>query len=392
MNLVPPCATRASFILFFSFLSVLFIQPHLSHADVVKPALIEISAYTTGKLKIEIRASVEALLTGINARYKNTKDAPNAKKYDLYRHMNPKELGAVFKDFEPRLLKAVFLKVDGKKVKLHVSKTHIPPKGYTKVPRISVITLTGIFPSSAQSLDFTYPIKFSDSAIRVRQVDEAAQKWHWSSWQYIRKGNDPKPFSLEELFKKPSTFSVIKNYLIAGFEHILPKGVDHILFILGIFLFAAKLSPLLWQVTMFTLAHTITLGLAMSGYISLPARIVEPLIALSIAYVGIENLFHRKLRNSRLALVFGFGLLHGLGFASVLSDFGMPSHAFMTALVSFNIGVEFGQLTILATAWFSVAYWLRNKPDIYRKYVIIPGSLLISIIALYWFVERLDFF
>ncbi len=363
-----------------------------SRADVVKPALVEVSAYTTGKVKVEIRASVEALLTGINARYKNTKNAPNAAEYDRYRVMSPAGLSQAFKDFRPKFLKALSLKVDGKKVRLYVISAKVPPKGYTKVPRISTIILGGTFPSSAHSLEFTYPLKFSDSAIRVRQVDEAAQKWHWSSWQWIRKGKQAEPFSLDELFKKPSTLSVIINYIITGFEHILPKGLDHILFILGLFLFAAKLKPLLWQVTMFTLAHTLTLGLAMAGYISLPARVVEPLIALSIAWIGIENLMNRPLKNSRLALVFGFGLLHGLGFASVLADFGMPPNAFMTALVSFNVGVELGQLTILATAWLLVAYWLRDRPETYRKYVIIPGSLLISLVALYWFFERLELF
>ena len=206
----------------------------------------------------------------------------------------------------------------------------------------------------------------------VDQKDEASQK-----------------FSLKELFTRRPLIEVIASYIMLGYVHILPKGLDHILFILGLFLFSPKLRPLLWQVTMFTLAHTLTLGLAMSGVVSLPARIVEPLIAASIAYVGIENIRSRALQNSRLALVFAFGLLHGLGFASVLADFGMERGAFMTSLISFNVGVELGQLTILLACFALVGYWFGQR-SWYRKWVTVPASALITVIALYWMVERLE--
>ncbi len=122
--------------------------------------------------------------------------------------------------------------------------------------------------------------------------------------------------------------------------------------------------------------------------IELPAKVVEPLIALSIAYVGIENIWHRTLHNSRLVLVFMFGLLHGLGFASMLSDFGMPNDAFATALISFNVGVEFGQLAVIGLATLLIGIWFGNK-SYYRQLVAIPGSLLISAVGLYWTWERL---
>jgi len=145
----------------------------------------------------------------------------------------------------------------------------------------------------------------------------------------------------------------------------------------------------LWQVTMFTIAHSITLAMAMTGLITLPARIVEPLIALSIAYVGVENVWHRRLHRSRLALVFGFGLLHGLGFASMLADFGMPEKAFATALISFNIGVEGGQLAVIALAYLAVGLWFGRRAY-YRRLIVIPGSLLITVVGLYWAWQRLS--
>jgi hydrogenase/urease accessory protein HupE len=362
-----------------------------ARADVVKPALVEIIAERSGHITIEARVSVEALLTGINARYKNTQDAPNAAEYDFYREMPAEELREHFEPFKDRFLENIFLRVGEQKVPLVIDDVDIPPTGYTKVPRISTIYLTGSLPEGADSLQWYYPARFGDNAVRLKQVDKENDQWHWSQWQWLRKDEVSQPFSLSEVVAKPSSLEVIGNYIVIGFEHILPKGLDHILFILGLYLLSTHWRPLLWQVTMFTVAHTITLGLAMNGYIDLPARIVEPLIALSIAYVGFENVMSAKLKRSRLVLVFLFGLLHGLGFASVLSEFGMPEDEFITALISFNIGVEIGQITVICTAFLAAGFWFRNEQK-YRQIVVIPGSLLISLIAMYWFFERLELF
>ena len=142
---------------------------------------------------------------------------------------------------------------------------------------------------------------------------------------------------------------------------------------------------------MFTVAHTITLGLAMNNIVELPANVVEPLIALSIAYVGVENIFSKELHHSRLLLVFFFGLLHGLGFASVLTDFGMPENDFITALISFNVGVELGQIAVISIAFILLRFCFKNKEH-YRKFMVIPGSMCISVIGIYWFLERLELF
>jgi len=277
---------------------------------------------------------------------------------------------------------------NAERIALEVVKIKIPEPGYTKVPRISVINLQGSVDLSTESLTWYYPMAFGDNAVRLRQVDDVKQKYHWSEWQWLKDDQASEPLSLTEVVARRPIYKTVANYIVIGFEHILPKGLDHILFILGLFLFSTKFKPLLGQVTMFTIAHTITLGLAMNGIISLPASIVEPLIALSIAYVGFENIFSKKLRSSRLFLVFGFGLLHGLGFASVLADFGMPEDAFATALISFNVGVELGQLTIILGAFLLVGYWFGKKRW-YKSRITNPVSMGIAIIALYWFVERL---
>jgi hydrogenase/urease accessory protein HupE len=374
--------------LFIVFLT-LFSANTLVFADVVKPALIEISTYTNGTVKVEVRASIEALLTGINAQYKNTQDAPMAAEYDVLRAMQPADLKEQFLPFHEEMLKQVFLNADNAEVQLVVDSVSIPEPGYTKVPRISVIILSGELDRSVKNLQWYYPARFGDNAVRVRQVDEVNEKWHWSEWQWLRKDQPSQPFSLERLFTRHPLTEVIISYMVVGFEHIVPKGTDHILFILGIFLLSIKMKPLLWQVTMFTVAHTITLGLSMNGVISLPPNIVEPLIALSIAYVGIENIFSKRLHKSRLFLVFCFGLLHGLGFAGVLADFGMPADDFATALISFNVGVELGQLAVISVAFLAVGLWFSARPW-YRKVVIVPGSAAISVIGLFWTFERIS--
>ena len=362
------------------------------YADVVKPALVEISVTTAGDVTVELRASIEALLTGINAKYKNTKDAPTAEQYDAFRKMLPQQLRPAFDQFSPQLLDNIRLLAilddnSSQRLNLKITQVEIPQPGYTKVPRISVILLHGRMPANAVGLQWYYPYKFGDNAVRVKQIDKKSEKWHWSQWQWLKNDESSRVFSLKALYAKPSAAKVIGNYVVLGFEHIVPKGVDHILFILGIFLLSLKPRTLLMQVTMFTLAHTITLALSANGVISLPPSVVQPLIALSIAYVGLENLFVHELHRWRMALVFAFGLLHGMGFAGVLNDFGMPKGEFVTALISFNVGVELGQIAVLGMAYLAVGLWFGRSPY-YHQRVVVPASLLIGATGLYWTLAR----
>lgn len=179
-------------------------------------------------------------------------------------------------------------------------------------------------------------------------------------------------------------------YLQLGFKHVIPLGFDHILFILSLFLLSPRLKTIFWQATAFTVAHSITLGLAMYGVISSPPQIVEPIIALSIMFVALENIICDKLRPTRILIVFGFGLIHGLGFAGVLTELGLPKKEFFNALISFNVGVELGQVCIILAAWFFCAKWFQKKPW-YRSRIVVPASAVIAAIALYWTIERAFF-
>jgi hydrogenase/urease accessory protein HupE len=189
---------------------------------------------------------------------------------------------------------------------------------------------------------------------------------------------------------KLSRTDIIWTYVWLGFTHILPLGLDHILFVLSIFFLEPRLKPVLWQATAFTIAHSITLGLAMYGLIAPPTAIVEPIIALSILFVAIENIFASRLNPWRVALVFAFGLIHGLGFASALTGLGLPRNMFFESLISFNIGVELGQVTVILLAWLLVGRRFGQRTW-YRQRVVIPASVVIGLVAAYWTVERVFF-
>lgn len=184
------------------------------------------------------------------------------------------------------------------------------------------------------------------------------------------------------------TSEVFSKYLMLGYTHILPLGLDHVLFILCVFFLNSDLKKIIAQATMFTLAHSITLGLAVYGIIQPPPDLIEPVIALSIVFLALENIFFDQLKTWRMILVFLFGLVHGMGFAGALDDLGMPRYDFANALISFNIGVELGQLTVILAMYFMVAKLFSQKTW-YRKGIVIPACVLIAIIASYWTIERI---
>ena len=177
------------------------------------------------------------------------------------------------------------------------------------------------------------------------------------------------------------------DFLRYGFTHVLPEGLDHILFVLGLFLLSRSWKPVLTQVTAFTLAHSLTLGLAAAGMIKVPASIVEPIIALSIAAIAIENIFHPEYTRWRLVIVLIFGSIHGLGFASGLAEKPIPQDSFLLALTGFNVGVEAAQLAVIGLA-FTFTFWIKDETK-YRRFVVIPASALIALAGLIWAYQRL---
>ena len=176
------------------------------------------------------------------------------------------------------------------------------------------------------------------------------------------------------------------HLLTMGYRHIVPEGLDHILFVVCLFLLSPKLKPLLIQVTAFTVAHSVTLGLAMMGLVLLPSRLVETIIALSIVVMAVENLFMREVKPWRWILVFVFGLIHGLGFAGSFSQLQLSDGDALRSLLLLNIGIELGQLSVVAvcvvlTCWMWRYAW-------YTRFVIMPISGGIAGLAGWWTIER----
>jgi hypothetical protein len=190
------------------------------------------------------------------------------------------------------------------------------------------------------------------------------------------------------VLEKAPTGNVIWFYLKLGIQHIIPFGIDHILFIVGLCLLSTNIKTILWQATAFTIAHSITLALSMKNIITLPAQIIEPIIALSILFVAIENIILSELKAWRIVVVFLFGLIHGLGFASALNEIGLPRNKFLTSIFSFNLGVEIGQVTIIGLVFLFIIL-PAGKKLWYKKAVAYPLSAMIGLIAAYWTVQRI---
>lgn len=244
----------------------------------------------------------------------------------------------------------------------------------------AVLRLSGDMPPAARNFTWRYALPATAYALILRD-----ERHDLVATQWLDADATSQPFDLGGT--PPARLDVARQYLVLGFTHIVPKGLDHILFVLGIFLLSTRIRPVLIQVTAFTVAHTLTLGLSIYGIVSLPSSVVEPLIALSIVYVAIENVLARQLSRWRVAVVFAFGLLHGLGFAGVLEALGLPRAAFAIALAAFNVGVELGQLAVIGVAFLMLASWSRHQPW-YRSRIVIPASLGIAAVGLFWTLQR----
>jgi hypothetical protein len=264
-----------------------------------------------------------------------------------------------------------------------------PPR--VRLPAMLMLSLEGRLPADARSVSFRFPAELGVVAVTVIRPGQPPAALVANFGQ----ATTPVPLQLENSItnsptvasvREPGRWLVARQYLELGFEHIVPQGTDHILFVLGLFLLGNRLKPLLLQVTAFTVAHSITLGLSLYGVFRLSPLIVEPLIALSIAFVAVENICTPELKLWRPFVVFGFGLMHGLGFAGVLTSLGLPRKDFATALVTFNAGVELGQLAVISLAFLAVGWW-RRRPW-YRKTIVIPASGVIALVGLFWTVQR----
>ena len=363
---------------------LLLFWPLAAAAHEVRPVVVTADLSQAGKVELTVSANLEAVMAGIGPQHKDTDDAPQAAEYNKLRALSPADLKARFDAFAPRFLREASLSFDGAASTAAVAGVEIPDVRDQKLARISTVKMTAPVPADAKALTWTFPAAFGSSVLRVKRADGAPLEADW-----LKEGATSA--SVPMIAGPPKgRFATLAEYIGLGFTHILPKGLDHILFVLGLFFLSPNLRPLLVQVTAFTVAHSITLALGLYGVVSVSPKIVEPLIALSIVFVAVENLLTTSLTPWRPFVVFGFGLLHGLGFAEVLQELGLPPEQYVTGLLGFNLGVEFGQLAVIGLAFMATAYWFAQR-SWYRTRIVWPACALIAAAGLFWTVERIWF-
>jgi hypothetical protein len=366
----------------------------MATAHEVVPTIADMNV-TDGNVVIEIRVNLEAQLSGIDLDVvDDTDNSENASDYDALRALTNAEIEARAASLMDPWNATPFLSADGAPIVLTLDSVVVPDVQDGELPRISDVVMIAQLPAGVTEVQVAWPSGAGDLVLRQQGVDEPYTG-------LIAGGGTSDPIALAG-GDEATGWQAFGTYIPVGFDHILPKGLDHILFVLGLFLLSTHLGPLLWQISAFTLAHTMTLALGALGLVSVPGSIVEPLIAASIVYVAVENIFARGLTRWRPVVVFWFGLLHGLGFASVLGEFGLPEVQFIPALIGFNVGVELGQLTVIAMAalilWLGCraasAARLTGVEELVAEYPVmfrawsVTGSLIIAGIAIYWVIER----
>ncbi|MEL6783700.1 MAG: HupE/UreJ family protein [Pseudomonadota bacterium] len=347
-------------------------------AHEIVPSIVTIQ--TEGnRINLAIETNLEAQIAGIGPEHDDTDEAPQSDRYKALRALSAGGLKDAFYEIADEWVAGLGLKIDGTVPSLKIEQMAIPPVGDVDLARSSTIRLTGEVPPGARVLTWAYPRSRGSSVLRIERTAAEMEA------RFFNAGETSDDIAL----RAPDPRNWVEkawDYVVVGFTHILPKGLDHILFVLGLFFLSMAWRPLLMQVTAFTIAHSVTLALGLYGVVQISPTIVEPLIALSIVYVAVENIFTRSLQVWRPVIVFLFGLLHGLGFAGILTEIGLPPSDFILGLVAFNVGVEFGQITVLIMA-FALVGWMAAKPW-YRARVAIPASLFIAAMGAYWFLER----
>ncbi len=350
----------------------------VAQAHEVRPAIVDFSSDQDGGFELSINFNMEAWLARIGKDHENTSDSPNAAQYDRLRKLPGDEIARMFREGVDDFAKQIEILFDAAVYRPKLKSVLVPDIGDIDLARDSIVYFTGIIPEGVSQVTWRYQL--GPSVFRVEGRDGGRLSLYVAPGELSQGAGVISP-------EPQSAFDNFVDYIFVGFDHIIPKGIDHILFVVGLFLLSTRWQPLFWQITSFTIAHTVTLGLGMAGIISIPGNIVEPLIAASIVYVAVENLFTDRLSPWRPVVVFFFGLLHGLGFAGVLKEFGLGTGNFVAGLVGFNVGVEVGQLTVIAACFLLVGFWFGKK-EWYHRRVTIPGSLAIAGMASWWFYER----
>lgn len=365
-------------------LFLLSLITNVTIAHELRPSIINMTVTDNAIKTTRLMVNLESLIAGIEPEHENTTESENSEQYEQLRTLTPEQLAEAFETFKPSFESLFNLTtLQGESIPVLASIGNIPAVGDTRVARDTELLLALQWPEQALGFKWQWDASLGDVIVRVNSggntLDHA---------ELVRQGDQSDAVVIGTV-SQASLGEVVIDYLKSGFVHIVPRGLDHILFVIAIFLMSPAWRPLLWQISVFTVAHSITLVLGTIGIINLSGPWVEALIAASIVWLCIENIISNKVQQRRLWVIFVFGLLHGLGFASVLLQVGLTTSHYMAALVAFNVGVEIGQIVVVGLCLLLIASWASSKPW-YRTRIVMPGSLAIAAVAGFWVVERLQ--
>ena len=372
------------FIFFTTLVNACFIfisSPLFAHE--LTPNIVDIEI-GKGRIDIKYTTNLDAYISGVDfSIVDNISEHDNSPYYDRLRALKSTELRDAFVESWEDFKSSFFIFTEDGEIlnEFILSSVETQDIDNLEIPRLSTVYFS-VKVEKMRPFIFQAKEKHGDIILRQGGLENGTTQYLLSGEKSVLISNNPRA--------QKSWANTFADYIPVGFTHIIPKGLDHILFVLGLLFKTPKIYPLVFQISIFTLAHTITLGLSSAGLMNISAGIIEPLIALSITYIAAENIFKARLTKYRLVTIFSFGLLHGLGFASVLANFGLPQNYFLWALIGFNIGVELGQLVLLFAGYLILAYTFKTKA-LYRTFVTIPGSLFIGLFGLWWFFERTFF-
>ena len=372
---------RLSCLSFIAGLTLIFLSSVVPHADAhpLTFTATTLTLKTNSTFEVDLQYDLDALALGGSITTDDTELVQTLEE------LSTTEFSTTLERLRRLFERRVRVRFDGTPIPFSVD---FPDYGTTQTTNAEIPTVLGLtarlvgnIPANAETVEFFASRAFA--SVHLTIVDEIRNR---EARMVLEQGARSTPFEFFDQYEESGRTSVAQQYFWLGVQHIVPNGFDHILFVVGLFLLSLEIRPLVTQVTAFTLAHALTLTAAVLGFVTLSPQLVEPLIAMSVAYIAIENIVTAKLTPWRPFVVFGFGLLHGLGFANSLSVLGLPDQERLLALVMFNAGIEVGQLAVIAAAASSLG-WCRNKPW-YRPWIVIPASAVIATVGIIWAIER----
>lgn len=350
-----------------------------SHSHENQFAQAQITVKPDNSLQLQLSLSIENAILALDGQH----NAEHSDEFTQLARLSPAALTELFLQRLDRFNNQLTVNLGNQQeVDLTLDELVIPPNGKPGEDRISTLHFSSapVDASALLSISWSLP-----TGPLIARVDDTSTGELLSA--YLEPGQSSSQFSLSAPSSSHSLFTLMGDYLIIGFNHIIPDGWDHIVFIVGLFLLSTAWRPLLVQASVFTLAHSLTLVLALMNVVSVSAALVEPLIALSIVVLAVENIRHSGLHPQRLLIIFAFGLLHGLGFAGSIGAIDYSGSHFLAALISFNIGIELGQLGVVALCMLTVGFWFGTR-SWYHRIIRVPGSVIIGATGSIWFLQR----